>query len=318
MTPGQRITHCPSVSFIPGSIADMDHKDTTRTPAGSLGALMTPWLMLAPFLLAFLLFFVIPALQTLQLSFTDSGLTETHGYVGLANYVELLQDPSFWDSLLQTAYFALLTVLPLTALGLVMAMLINRLTRFAGLVQAIFFIPNILPIAVMAMIGGWMLHPTFGVVNLIAGTEIAWFNDPDFAMPMVAMATIWWTVGFNVLLFLAALKNIPQDLYEAARLDGASEWGIFRYITWRQLRPVTVMVFGLQLVASLKIFGQTYLLTGGGPFDSTKVALHYMYETGFVNQNAGYASAIAVVFVLIVLLILVLQSLANRFINRRG
>ena len=296
----------------------MDNKDTARTTAGRFGALMTPWLMLAPFLLAFLLFFVIPALQTLQLSFTDSGLTETHGYVGFANYVELLQDPSFWDSLLQTAYFALLTVIPLTALGLVMAMLICRLTRFAGLVQAIFIIPNILPIAVMAMIGGWMLHPTFGVVNLVAGTEIAWFNDPDFAMPMVAIATIWWTVGFNVLLFMAALKNIPQDLYEAARLDGASEWGIFRYITWRQLRPVTVMVFGLQLVASLKIFGQTYLLTGGGPFDSTKVVLHYMYETGFVNQNAGYASAIAVVFVLIVLLILVLQSLANRFINRRG
>lgn len=286
--------------------------------SNGLGKSLTPWMLLAPFLLAFLLFFVIPAFQTLQLSFTDSGLTETHGYVGFANYVELLQDPSFWDSLLQTAYFALLTVIPLTALGLVMAMLINRLTRFAGLVQAIFFIPNILPIAVMAMIAGWMLHPTFGVVNLVAGTEIAWLNDPDFAMPMVAIATIWWTVGFNVLLFLAALKNIPQDLYEAARLDGASEWGIFRYITWRQLRPVTLMVFGLQLVASLKIFGQTYLLTGGGPFDSTKVVLHYMYETGFVNQNAGYASAIAVVFVLIVLAILLLQSLLSRFINRRG
>lgn len=296
----------------------MDNKNTSGTPLGGAGTLMTPWLMLAPFLLAFLTFFVIPAFQTLQLSFTDSGLTETHGYVGFANYVALLQDPSFWASLLQTAYFALLTVIPLTALGLVMAMLINRLRRFGGLVQAIFFIPNILPIAVMAMIGGWMLHPTFGVVNLVAGTEVAWFNEPDFAMPMVAIATIWWTVGFNVLLFLAALKNIPQDLYEAARLDGASEWGIFRYITWRQLRPVTVMVFGLQLVASLKIFGQTYLLTGGGPFDSTKVVLHYMYETGFVNQDAGYASAIAVVFVLIVLLILLLQSLITRFINRRG
>lgn len=296
----------------------MDNKNTSGTPLGGAGTLMTPWLMLAPFLLAFLTFFVIPAFQTLQLSFTDSGLTETHGYVGFANYVALLQDPSFWASLLQTAYFALLTVIPLTALGLVMAMLINRLRRFGGLVQAIFFIPNILPIAVMAMIGGWMLHPTFGVVNLVAGTEVAWFNEPDFAMPMVAIATIWWTVGFNVLLFLAALKNIPQDLYEAARLDGASEWGIFRYITWRQLRPVTVMVFGLQLVASLKIFGQTYLLTGGGPFDSTKVVLHYMYETGFVNQDAGYASAIAVVFVLIVLLILLLQSLITRFINHRG
>jgi len=168
------------------------------------------------------------------------------------------------------------------------------------------------------MISSWMLHPTFGVVNLVAGTQIAWFNDPDFAMPMVALATIWWTVGFNVLLFLAALKNIPQDLYEAAGLDGATRWGTFRYITWRQLRPITLMVFGLQLVASLKIFGQTYLLTGGGPFDSTKVVLHYMYETGFVNQNAGYASAIAVTFVLIILLILLLQSLLSLFMNRRS
>lgn len=271
-----------------------------------------------PFLLAFVLFFVLPALQTLQLSFTDSGLTETHGYVGLANYVELLQDPGFWYAMLHTGYFSLLTVAPLTALGLIMAMLINRLSYFASTVQAIFFIPNILPIAVMAMISSWMLHPTFGVVNLVAGTQIAWFNDPDFAMPMVALATIWWTVGFNVLLFLAALKNIPQDLYEAAGLDGATRWGTFRYITWRQLRPVTLMVFGLQLVASLKIFGQTYLLTGGGPFDSTKVVLHYMYETGFVNQNAGYASAIAVTFVLIILLILLLQSLLSHFMNRRS
>ncbi|WP_337261754.1 MULTISPECIES: carbohydrate ABC transporter permease [unclassified Serratia (in: enterobacteria)] len=289
-----------------------------KTISANAGKTLIPWMMLMPFLLAFVLFFVLPALQTLQLSFTDSGLTETHGYVGLANYVELLQDPGFWSAMLHTGYFSLLTVVPLTALGLVMAMLINRLSYFASTVQAIFFIPNILPIAVMAMISSWMLHPTFGVVNLVAGTQVAWFNDPDFAMPMVALATIWWTVGFNVLLFLAALKNIPQDLYEAAGLDGATRWGTFRYITWRQLRPVTLMVFGLQLVASLKIFGQTYLLTGGGPFDSTKVVLHYMYETGFVNQNAGYASAIAVTFVLIILLILLLQSLLSRFINRRS
>lgn len=296
----------------------MHNQDGQKTISASAGKALIPWMMLMPFLLAFVLFFVLPALQTLQLSFTDSGLTETHGYVGLANYVELLQDPGFWYAMLHTGYFSLLTVVPLTALGLVMAMLINRLSYFASTVQAIFFIPNILPIAVMAMISSWMLHPTFGVVNLVAGTQIAWFNDPDFAMPMVALATIWWTVGFNVLLFLAALKNIPQDLYEAAGLDGATRWGTFRYITWRQLRPVTLMVFGLQLVASLKIFGQTYLLTGGGPFDSTKVVLHYMYETGFVNQNAGYASAIAVTFVLIILLILLLQSLLSRFMNRRS
>lgn len=266
------------------------------------------WLMLAPFVVAYLLFFLWPALQTVRLSFTDSGLTDTKGYVGLANYAQLIADDDFWSALIQTGYFALLTVIPLTALGLLMAVLVNRLTRTRAIVQAIFFLPYVLPVAVMTLIFGWLYHPVYGLINALLGGQRAWLNDVNWAMPSVAIATIWWTVGFNMLLFVAGLKNIPGELYEAARLDGANRWEQFRYITWPQLKPTTGLVFMLQLIASFKIFSQPYILTGGGPFNTTRVTLQYMYEQGFTNQNAGYASAIACAFLLVVLALALLQT----------
>jgi multiple sugar transport system permease protein len=285
-------------------------------PARALnGRAVMAWAMLAPFLAAYIVFFLWPAIETLRLSFTDSGLTGTRGYVGLANYADLIQDADFWGAVQHTAYFAALTVIPLTALGLVLALLVNRLLStprwrvLGSLAQALFFLPFVLPVAVMTLIFGWILHPNFGIVNQLIGGTRAWFNDADWAMPMVAVATIWWTVGFNMLLFLAGLRNIPADLYEAAALDGATRFATFRYITWRQLRPVTAIVLMLQLLGSLKIFAQPYILTNGGPFNSTRVILHYMYETGFINQNVGYASAIACAFLLMVLAIAVGQMI---------
>jgi multiple sugar transport system permease protein len=282
------------------------------------------WALMTPFLIAYLLFFFWPALQTLRLSFTESGLTDTKSFVGLANYAELMQDGDFWGALLHTAYFALLTVIPMSALGLGLALLVNRLLssprlRVIGAIsQALFFLPFVLPVAVMTLIVGWILHPNFGIVNLVFGGTRAWLNDADWAMPMVALATIWWNVGFNMLLFLAGLRNIPAELYEAAALDGATGWATFRYITWRQLRPVTAMVLMLQLLASLKIFAQPYILTNGGPFNSTRVMLHYMYETAFTDQNVGYASAIACAFLFLVLMIVGIQMLLMAWLNRRA
>jgi multiple sugar transport system permease protein len=273
----------------------------------------TAWAMLAPFLTAYGVFFLWPAVETLRLSFTDSGLTSTRGYVGFANYADLIQDADFWGAVQHTAYFALLTVIPLTALGLLLAILVNLLLSTKGwktvgaIAQALFFLPFVLPVAVMTLIFSWMMHPNFGIVNQLIGGTRAWLNDVTWAMPMVAIATIWWTVGFNMLLFLAGLRNIPTELYEAAALDGATRFATFRYITWRQLRPVTAVVFMLQLLASLKIFAQPYIMTNGGPFNSTRVILQYMYETGFTNQNVGYASAVACAFLFIVLAIAVGQ-----------
>jgi multiple sugar transport system permease protein len=275
------------------------------------------WLLLAPFLAAFGLFFFLPALETLWLSLTESSLTRTSAFVGLDNYHTLLNDPSFWDSVGNTFYFSLLTVIPLCAIGLLMAMLVDRFTRVQGWLQGTFFLPFVLPISVMTLIADWMLQPSSGVVNHILGGQRAWLADPHWALPAVAIGTIWWTVGFNMLLFLAGLRNIPAELYEAAALDGARGFTLFRTITWPALRPVATTALILQMIASLKVFGQTYILTSGGPFNTTRVALHYMYETAFTQSDAGYAAAVAMAFVAIVILLSLLQAWIVRFLARR-
>jgi multiple sugar transport system permease protein len=274
-------------------------------------------LLLAPFLAAFTLFFLVPAVETLWLSLTESSLTRTSAFVGLANYHTLLTDPSFWDSVGTTFYFALLTVIPLCALGLVMAMLVNRFAGAQGWLQGAFFLPFVLPISVMTLIADWMLQPSSGVINHVLGSERAWLADPHWALPAVAIGTIWWTVGFNMLLFLAGLRNIPAELYEAAALDGARGFTLFRTITWPALRPVATTAAILQLIASLKVFGQTYILTVGGPFNTTRVTLHYMYETAFTQSDAGYAAAIAMAFVAIVILLSLLQAAIVKWLAGR-
>lgn len=274
-------------------------------------------MLLAPFAIAFLLFFLLPALDTFYMSLTESSLTRTNAFIGIDNYVTLARDPSFWAAVGNTFYFALLTVIPLTALGLLMALLVNRFTRAGSWLQGAFFLPYVLPISVMTLIADWMLQPSSGVVNHVLGMQRAWFADLTWAMPMVAIGTIWWTVGFNMLMFLAGLRNIPGELYEAASLDGARGFTLFRTITWPALRPVAGMALVLQLIASMKIFGQTYIMTTGGPFNTTRVTLHYMYETAFTQSDAGYAAAIAMAFVAIVIALSLAQAGLVRWLARR-
>ena len=295
----------------------MRRDDMTLGPTTARRDTLPAWLLLAPFLLAFGLFFFLPALQTFWLSLTESSLTRTSAFVGLDNYHTLLNDPSFWDSVGNTFYFSLLTVIPLCAIGLLMALLVDRFTRVQGWLQGAFFLPFVLPISVMTLIADWMLQPSSGVVNHILGGQRAWLADPYWALPAVAIGTIWWTVGFNMLLFLAGLRNIPAELYEAAALDGARGFTLFRTITWPALRPVATTALILQLIASLKVFGQTYILTSGGPFNTTRVALHYMYETAFTQSDAGYAAAVAMAFVAIVVLLSLAQAWLVKFLAGR-
>jgi len=280
----------------------------TTSTARRHGDALAATLLLAPFFLAFALFFLLPALETLRLSFTESSLTRTGRWVGAANYATLVRDPSFWEAVANTFYFALLTVPALVALGLVMALIVQHFTRVRPWLQGVFFLPFLLPVSVMTLIADWMLQPVSGVVNHVLGLQRPWLADPAWALPAVAIGTIWWTVGFNMLLFLAGLANIPAEISEAARLDGARGWTLFRHVTWPALRPVAATCLTLQLIASLKVFGQTYILTGGGPFNTTRMALQYMVETAFTQSDAGYAAAIAVAFVVIVVLISLLQA----------
>lgn len=274
---------------------------------------LTALLMVAPFLLIYLLFLIYPSLRVLQLSLTDADLTGQGQYVGLSNYARLLREPTFWTALLNTLYFILLTVVPNTLVGLGLALLVVRLKRLKGLVLACFFLPYVLPVSVVTNIWNWVLDSNFGIVNTLTHSTLAWFQDPVWAMPAVAFVTIWWTVGFNILLFIAGLQNIPPEIYEAAALDGASGFRLFRSITWPNLWPVTSLILLLQLIAQFKIFDQVYLLTSGGPFDKTLVLLLYSYREGFQQQHGGYASTIGVVLMVVILAASLLQA---RVLNR--
>lgn len=274
---------------------------------------LTALLMVSPFLLIYLLFLIYPTLRVIQLSFTDADLAGVGKYIGTQNYVRLFQDPAFWTGLRNTFYFILLTVVPNTLVGLGLAMLVMRLNRLRNIVLAAFFLPFVLPVSVVTSIWIWVLDSNFGIFNYFTHSSVAWFQDPVWAMPAVAFVTIWWTVGFNILLFIAGLQNISAEIYEAAALDGAAGVQLFRYITWPNLWPVTSLVLLLQLIAQFKIFDQVYLLTSGGPFDKTLVILLQSYREGFQQQHGGYSSTIGVVLMVV---ILVFSGIQNKLLGR--
>ncbi len=277
-------------------------------------------LLITPFTLLYLIFFIFPTFRVFQLSFMDVPLIGGGGeYIGFENYRELMSDSRFWSSVRHTFYFVLLTVIPNTAIGLLFALMVVRLNRLKSIVLAAFFIPFMLPVSVVTLIWQWLLDPTFGILQNVftffTGQPVAVFGDPNWAMPSVAFVTVWWTVGFNMLLFIAGLQGIGKDYYEAASLDGATGFQIFRFVTWPLLWPVTALVLTLQLIAQLKIFDQVYLLTGGGPFNSTIVTLQYMYNEAFQNFNGGYSSAIGVALFVIILIASLIQI---RFLRTGG
>lgn len=276
------------------------------------------FLLVTPFVLLYALFFMFPTVRVFQLSFTNAPLIGDGEYVGLANYERLFNDPLFWRSLRNTFYFVILTVVPNTAVGLMFALMVIRLNRLKSIVLAAFFLPFMLPVSVVTLMWQWMLDSRFGVVQpifqFLLDKNLAVFRDPVWAMPMVAFITIWWTVGFNMLLFIAGLQGISKEYYEAASLDGASKMQIFRYITWPLLWPITALVLTLQLIAQLKIFDQVYLLTGGGPFNSTLVMLQFVYREAFQQFRGGYASAISIVLFVIIMVV----SVAQFYLLRTG
>ncbi len=268
----------------------------------------TPWatvvLLVGPFLVVYVAFLIYPTIRVIELSFTNADIAGIGSFVGTANYVRLWKDPLFWATLVHTMYFILLTVIPNTLLGLAFGLIVIRQKRtLRSIVLVLLFLPYVLPVGVVTQIYLWVLSAAYGIVNYIFGVRINWFQDPGWAMPSVAFVTIWWTVGFNMLLFIAGLEAIPKEYYEAASLDGAgSGVRVFRHITWPLVWPVTSLVFVLQLILQWKIFDQVYLLTNGGPFNRTNVVIMYMYQQAFTRAKGGYASTIAIALFVIILI----------------
>jgi ABC-type sugar transport system permease subunit len=253
-----------------------------------------------------------PIVTGLQMSFTDASLLGgASKFVGLDNYRGIMKDSNFWDALWNTAKFALYTTPVLAALGLAFALLANRQVPARWLFRLAFFAPYLLPVSVMSLIWIWIYQPSFGLLNSWLSTlhlgSTDWLHSQSAAMYSVALATIWWTLGFNFILYLAGLQEIPAEIYEAASIDGAGAWARLWRITIPLLSRTTALIVILQVLASLKVFSQIYIMTGGGPNNATRPVVQYIYETAFQNNQVGYASDMSDIFFLILLVVAVIQ-----------
>ncbi len=268
--------------------------------------------LVAPFVVIYGWMFIWPTIQMVRLSFTDAPLIGEGSWVGWANYHKMWGDRVFHNAVWNTAYFVLLTVIPGTAVALLIALMVGRLRGWLqSIILAFFFLPFILPVTVVYVIWDWLTNVQFGllqtVIEPIMGRPINVWRTLPWFMPGVAIITIWWTNGFSILLFLAGLRNIPRELYEAAALDGATGWQMFTRITWPLIWPITVLCLTIQLILQLKIFDQVYLFAQGGRTQSTMVLVQYIYENAFIKNQGGYAAAAAVMLFVLVAGMSVLQ-----------
>ena len=283
----------------------------------------TAAMFMAPFVIFYGVLFVVPTVKMVELSFTDAPLIGEGSWVGLKNFYRLQSDRLFSVAIWNTAYFVLLSVVPSTLLGLMVALGVNRLKGWMQSVTlAAFFIPYILPVSVVFRIWNWMLDKDFGVAQALlaplnGGQNMPILRTTWLFLPTAALVTTWWLIGFNVLLFIAGLRNISSEIYEAAELDGAGRWAQFRRITWPLIWPVTALVLTIQLILQLKIFDQVYLFTLGRQSDPTMVMVQYIYKQAFVNNKGGLADAASLVLFAIVVVLSVLQFQLLRVRSQR-
>ncbi|AVR00069.1 sugar ABC transporter permease [Oceanobacillus iheyensis] len=267
---------------------------------------------LLPFLLAYLIFTIFPIFKGLEMSLYDWNLVRKMEFVGLENYAEMVQDPNFWQTLWNTTLFVMLTTPTMVLLALGLSLLANLNTKLKTFFRGSFFIPSILSVAVISFLAIFMLQPYTGLVNTVLqsigfNAEPFWMADKGLAWVSIVVVTLWWSVGFNMILFLTSLQDIPDALYEASEIDGASRWKQFRYITLPQLIPIGRVVILLQILASYKVFAQILLITGGGPGGATRPLIQYIYEIGFTQNNLGYAATMSYALFFILLILSVIQ-----------
>lgn len=271
---------------------------------------LTAWALVGPAFVGFLLFHAWPTGRALAISFTDWNLLSEPRFVGLDNYAQLLRDGGFWQGMKLSACYVLLNIPLQIVFGLFLAVAMDRLARSLW-VKALVLLPYLLSNVLVAMIWLWMLDPLLGWANeMLATLDIdrqPFFGGVDQALLTVAAVNIWRHMGLVALLFLAGLQNIPRSLYEAAGLEGASEWQMFRHITLPLLRPVMVFVLVTSVTGSFQIFDTIAVTTKGGPLDSTQVIVYYIVQNAFSFYKMGYASAMSMMLCLVMLAYTVLQ-----------
>jgi multiple sugar transport system permease protein len=269
------------------------------------------WMFLAPALVLIGVFFFLPVIASLVLSLTDFDLyaiadPANARFVALRNYSRLLHHPDFWNALRNTLYFALVGG-PLTVVvSLGAALLLNhKLVRLRGLFRTIYFAPFVTTLVAVAIVWRYLYHPRYGLLNYALGAfgvhPIDWLGDPRWAMPAIILFAVWKNFGYNMILFIAGLQSIPEELYEAADLDGAGPWRRFWSITFPQLGPTLLFVGVITMIGYFQLFAEPYVMTQGGPLRSTTSLVLFMYEEGFRWWRMGFAAAIAFALFLIIL-----------------
>ncbi|MDP3683557.1 MAG: sugar ABC transporter permease [Ignavibacteria bacterium] len=279
-------------------------------------------IFLGPAMLAIFVFFFIPVISAFVISFTDFdiyslGNFSNARFIGLRNYTQLFEDPLFWTALQNTLFFVILAGPLSVCVSLFAAMLLNaKLVKFKGIFRLSYFMPVVTTLIAVAIVWRFIYHPRFGLLNYLLGffqiNPVDWLGDPFWAMPAIVLMSVWKNFGYNMIIFIAGLNNIPSDLYEAATIEGASWWQQFRSITLPMLVPTTLFISIITMIGYFQLFAEPYIMTQGGPLNKTLSIVQYMYQEGFRWWNMGYSAAIAFVLFFIIFLGTVIQTFIKK------
>jgi len=270
------------------------------------------YLFLLPFFIPFLTFTVVAIIFGAYIAFTDWSIMGAPQWVGLANFMEAFKDEWVLKAFTNIFKYGLIIVPGVTILGLIFATYVNKRWALSGVVRAAFYSPNVVSATVIGLVWVWILDTQYGLVNKYLGMlgipNIPWLTSTHWSLIGVSIASIWWDLGFSFVLFLAALQEIPHELHEAAAIDGANGVQSFWYINLPILRPTISMVVTLQIIATMRIFSQVYMMTNGGPAGSSVSVIHYIYTTAIVRFHLGYAAAVSLMLFVFILIVTFIQQ----------
>jgi multiple sugar transport system permease protein len=277
-------------------------------------------LMVSPAVILLIVFFVVPVVLAFALAFTNARLISPRPaeFIGLENFTTLFGDSVFWASLRNTLYFAAVVVPVQAGLGLVLALLVNTRVRGTTFFRTIYFIPVVTSIVVVSLLWEFLYQPDGLLNNIISAVSFGrfegtdWLSNPNTALPAIMAMSIWQAVGFHMIIWLSGLQSIPGDIYEAANIDGASGWKVFRYITWPSLVATRTFILITITISCLSLFTQISVMTQGGPLDRTTTVVFMAVRSGYEQQQTGYAAAISLLFFVLVLFV----SGVQRFLTR--
>lgn len=277
-------------------------------------------ILLLPSLIGMGTFYILPVISSFVLSFSKWDLLTPIQWIGFGNYVRALGDPAVQQALRNTLTFILGYLPSVVAIGLGIALLINRKLKGRTIFRAIYFVPVVTSWVAVSLVWKWLLNPQYGLVNwllsLVGIQGPGWLFDPNWAMPGVIMATIWKDIGFVAVIYLAGLQEVPENLIEAADIDGANAWQRFWSITWPLLAPTTFFVTTISLISSFQVFDQVFIMTNGGPVGATTTMVQLIYKNAFGYGQMGYASAISWVLFALIFTVTIAQNILQKRLDR--